>query len=105
MTDQGNENKILYNFIMKYLFNLYHQNNSCICITCRHYRSRRGTYKLVPESKSEQCEAQVNLIEVAEGPNQSSEEPKASFAQEGKPCSIISIFKLMQLLLTYGIVH
>jgi hypothetical protein len=25
-----------------------------------------GTYELVPESKSEQCEAQVNLTEVAE---------------------------------------
>jgi hypothetical protein len=52
----------------------------------------------VPESKSEQREAQVNLTEVAEDLNQSLEEPKASFAQAGKPRSITPIFKLMQLL-------
>ena len=50
-----------------------------------------GTYELVPETESEQREAQVNLTEVAE-------EPKASFAQEGKPRSITPTFKLMQLL-------
>jgi len=44
-----------------------------------------GTYELVPESESEQREAQANLTEVAEDPNQSSEEPKANFAREGKP--------------------
>ena len=33
-----------------------------------------GTYELVPESEREQHEAQVNLIEVAEDLNQSSEE-------------------------------
>jgi len=38
----------------------------------------------VPESESNQREAQVNLAEALEDPNQSSEEPKASFAQEGK---------------------
>ena len=47
-----------------------------------------GTYELVSESESEQREAQVNLTEVAEDLNQSSEEPKASFAQEGKPRSM-----------------
>ena len=47
-----------------------------------------GTYELVPESESEQREAQVNLIEITEDLNQSSEEPKASSAQEGKPRSI-----------------
>jgi hypothetical protein len=55
-----------------------------------------GRYKLVPESESEQHEAQVNLTEVAEDSNQSSEEPKANFAQEGKPRSITPIFKTMQ---------
>jgi hypothetical protein len=50
-------------------------------------------------------ETQVNRTEVAEDSNQSSEEPKAIFAQEGKLWSIIPIFKLMQLLLIYGIVH
>ena len=44
-----------------------------------------GTYELVPESESEQREAQVNLTEATEDLNQSSEEPKASSAQEGKP--------------------
>jgi len=39
-----------------------------------------GTYELVPESESEQREAQANLTEVAEDPNQSSEEPKANCA-------------------------
>ena len=39
-----------------------------------------GTYELVPESESEQREAQVNLTETAEDPNQSPEEPKANFA-------------------------
>ena len=43
-----------------------------------------GTYELVSESESVQLEDQVNLIEAAAAPNQSSEEPKASFAQEGK---------------------
>ena len=52
-----------------------------------------GTYELVPESESEQIEADANLIEVAEDPNQSSEEPKAS-AQEGKHRSITHIFKI-----------
>jgi hypothetical protein len=54
-----------------------------------------GTYELVPKSESEQREAQVNLTEVAEDPNQSSEAPTTSFAQEGKPRSITRTFKLM----------
>jgi hypothetical protein len=57
------------------------------------------------ESESEQREAQVNLTEVAKDLNQSLEEPKASFAHEGKPRSITPTFKLMQLLFIYGIVH
>jgi len=51
-----------------------------------------GTYELVPESESEQREAQVNLIEVAEDLNQSSEEPKASSVQEGKLRSMSYLF-------------
>ena len=39
-----------------------------------------GTYELVPESESEQREAQANLTEAVEDPNQSSEEPMANFA-------------------------
>ena len=57
-----------------------------------------GTYELVPKSKSEPREAQVNLTEVAEDPNQSSEEPKASFAQEGK---LWSMTYYLQLYATY----
>ena len=51
-----------------------------------------GTYELVPESESEQRKAQVNLTEIAEDLNQSSEEPKASSAQEGKPRSMSYLF-------------
>jgi hypothetical protein len=50
------------------------------------------TYDLVPEFESEQREAQVNLTEVAEDPNQRSEEPPTSFAQEGKPRCMILVF-------------
>ena len=51
-----------------------------------------GTYELVPESESEQREAQVNLTEITKDLNQSSEEPKASSAQEGKPRSMSYLF-------------
>ena len=51
-----------------------------------------GTYELVPESESERREAQVNLTEIAEDLNQSSEEPNASSAQEGKPRSMSRLF-------------
>ena len=47
-----------------------------------------GTYELVPESESEQREAQVNLTKIIEDLNQSSKEPKASSAQEDKPRSM-----------------
>jgi len=56
-----------------------------------------GTYELVPESESEQREAQVNLTEATKDPNQVSEEPKASYAQEGKPRSMFYLFEFMQL--------
>ena len=76
--------------------NLYHQNNSYLCIHIESTTLADGTYKLVPESESEQCEAQVNLTEGVEDPSQSLEEPKASFTQEGKPQSMIFIFETMQ---------
>ena len=44
------------------------------------------------ESESEQRKAQVNLTEITEDLNQSSEEPKASSAQEGKPRSMSYLF-------------
>ena len=56
-----------------------------------------GTYELVPESDSEQREAQVNLTEATEDLNPSSEEPKVSSAQEGKPRSMFYLFEFMQL--------
>ena len=58
-----------------------------------------GTYELVPGSESEQREAQVNLTEVTEDPNPISEEPRSSYAQEGKPRSMSFYFKLCNLLL------
>jgi hypothetical protein len=48
----------------------------------------------VLEPESEQREAQVSLTEVAEDPNQSSGEPKASFTQEGKLRSITLFLNL-----------
>ena len=59
-----------------------------------------GTYELVPESESEQREAQVNLTEATEDPNQVSEEPKASYVQEGKPRSMSNYFKFRQLFIS-----
>ena len=58
-----------------------------------------GTYELVPESESEQREAQVNLTEAAQDQNLSSEEPRTSYAQEDKPRSMSYYFKFMHLLL------
>ena len=46
----------------------------------------------MPESESEQREAQVNLTEATEDPNQVSEESKAGYAQEGKPRSMSYLF-------------
>jgi hypothetical protein len=59
----------------------------------------------VPESESEQREAQVNLIEATEDPNQVSEEPKARYAQEGKPRSMIYYFQLYATYCFYILVH
>jgi hypothetical protein len=60
--------------------NLYHQNSSYLCIHIESTTLADGTYELVLESESEQCEAQMNLNEVAEDPSQNLEEPKASLA-------------------------
>jgi hypothetical protein len=72
-----------------------------MCIHIESPTLANGTYELVPESESEQRETQVNLTEVAEDPNQSSEEPPTSFSQEGKPRCMIPVFKLMQLLFLF----
>ena len=83
-----------YNFIVKQIINYYYHNDSPMCIASLIDTTTLadGTYELVPESESEQREAQVNLTEIAEDLNQSSEEPKASFAQEGKPRSMSCLF-------------
>ena len=46
----------------------------------------------MPESESEQREAQVNLTEAVEAPNQGSEEFQANYAPEGKPRSMTYYF-------------
>ena len=61
-----------------------------------------GMYELVFESESVQREAQVTLTEAAVAPNQSSEEPKASFAQEGK---LRSMTYYLQLYATYWSIY
>ena len=61
-----------------------------------------STYELVPESESEQREAQVNLTEITEDLNQSSEEPKASSAQEGKPRSMSRLYFLIYATYCYS---
>ena len=58
-----------------------------------------GTYELVPESKSEQREAQVNLTEVTEDPNPISEEPRSSYAPE----HVLLFLNLCNLLLFLSI--
>jgi hypothetical protein len=57
-----------------------------------------GTYRLVPEPENESREAQVNMTEVIEDLNQSSEYQLTNTAQEGKPQCMILVFQLMQLL-------
>ena len=59
----------------------------------------------MPESESEQREAQVNLTEVAQDLNQSSEEPKANYAQEGKPRSMTYYFQIYATYCFYIIGH
>jgi hypothetical protein len=75
-----------------------------MCIHINSTTLTDGTYNLVPESESEQLEAQVNLTKVTEDPNQRSEEPSTSFAQEGKPRCMIPVFQFMQplFLFTYA---
>jgi hypothetical protein len=72
-----------------------------MCIHIESTTLTDGTYDLVPESESEQREAQVNLTEVAEDPNQSLEEPPTSFVQEGQPRCMIPVFQFMQLLFLF----
>jgi hypothetical protein len=47
-----------------------------------------GNYELVRESEGETSEGEVNVVEVQQDPNQSSEDPASDSASEGKPQSI-----------------
>ena len=62
-------------------------------------------YELVPEFESEQREAQVNLTEAAQDPNQNLKEPKANYAQEGKPRSMTYLFAIYAIYYSYLLVH
>jgi hypothetical protein len=47
-----------------------------------------GNYELVPESEGEPALGEVNVVEVQQDPNQSSEDLASDFVSEGKPRSI-----------------
>jgi hypothetical protein len=45
-------------------------------------------YELVPESEGEPAEGEVNVVEVQQDPDQSSEDLSSDLASEGKPRSM-----------------
>ena len=95
-----------YNFIVKQIINYYYHNDSPMCIASHIDTTLAdGTYELVPESESEQREAQVNLTQATKDPNQVSEEPEASYTQEGKPRSMTYYFQLYTTYCFYILVH
>jgi hypothetical protein len=51
-------------------------------------------YTLVPKPGNESHEAQVNVTEVIEDPNQSSEDQLTNPTQEGKPRCMIPVFQI-----------
>ena len=75
-----------YNFILKernVFVSCCNKIHYCIHIETANFAD--GTYELVPTHEADTADAQVNALELIQDPNQSSEEPKASSAQEGKP--------------------
>ena len=75
-----------YNFIVKERNVFVSRCNKIHC--CIHIETANlaeDTYGLVPTHEADIADAQVNALELIQGPNQSLEEPKASSAQEGKP--------------------
>ena len=92
-----------YNFLVKQVISCYRHTTHTCAFHIDSTTLADGTYELVPESESEQREAQVNLTEATEGPNPISEEPRTSYAQEGKPRSMSLYFKLYNLLLFISI--
>ena len=81
-----------YNFIVKKIINYYRHTTHTCAFHIDTTTLADGTYELVPGFESEQREAQVNLTEVTEDPNPISEEPRSSYAQEGKPRSMSFYF-------------
>ena len=77
----------------------YHHHNLDLCIHVDLTTLADGPYKLVPESESEQCEAQVNLTKIAEDLNESSKEPRLAPLRKASPGACPIYFKFMQLLI------
>ena len=74
-----------YNFIVKKrneFVSCCNEIHCCIHIETANFAD--GTYELVPTHEANTADAQVNALELIQDTNQSSEEPKASSAQEGK---------------------
>ena len=94
-----------YNFIVKQIINCYRHTTHTCAFHIDSTTLADGTYELVPESESEQCEAKVNLTEAAQDSNQSLEEPKANYAQEGKPRSMTYLFANYAIYCSYLLVH
>ena len=62
-----------------------YRNNFHPCIHIKTANLIDGTYELVPTHENDFQDAQENLSEVIQDPEQSPEEPKANSVQEGKP--------------------
>ena len=75
-----------YNFIVKER-NVFVSccNKIYYCIHIETANLADSTYELVPTHEVDTADAQVNALELIQDPNQSSEESKATSAQEGKP--------------------
>ena len=73
-------------------------NKEHFCIHIESTSPADGTSELIPESEIEQQEANLYLSELNQDPDQSSEEPKANFTQEGKPrCIIPSFYRVIYI--------
>jgi hypothetical protein len=68
-----------------YLLKIVYLNHNAS--TCR-IELPDGNYELVPVSEGKPAEGEVNVVEVQQDPNQSSEDLASDFASEGKPRSI-----------------
>ena len=89
------------NFLVKQVISCYRHTTHTCAFHIDSTTLADGTYELVPESESEQREAQVNLTEATEDPNLISEEPRTSYAQEGKPRSMSFYFFYLCNLLSF----